>query len=846
MSPDLLAVIRDPARLDALYHLNLLDSPAEETFDRLTRLAINVLHTPIALITFIDADRQFFKSSVGLPEPWASRREVPLSHSLCQHMLGSSEPLIVADTRTHALFKDNPAINDFQAIAYAGVPLITGDGYAIGSLCVVDRAPRNWPDTEIAILRDLAASVMSEIVLRSDTAERERVEQTLDQRARQQAAIADLGQRALVGVDLTVLFNDAIALVAETLDVEFCEALELMPDGSALRLRAGAGWREGMVGSAMVGTGTASLAGYTLFSDQPVIVDDLRTETRFQGPGLLRDHGIVNGVTVIIRGQEQPFGVLGAYTPRQRSFTSDDVHFLQSVANVLGTAVARKRAEQAISFQAHLLNMVEQAVIATDMRGMITYWNRFAERLYGWPAADALGRDMLALLSDESARREAGEMIARMRSGEHWAGEFRMRRQDGTIFPAYVIDSPIRDDQGALVGVVGVSTDMTERKRIEEIQREARDQLETQVAVRTAELREVNQLLSRWVKELEQRNSEVTLLSEMGELLQTCLNVEEAYSVLAQMLPRLFAAEAGALYIRADGQNFVSSIAAWGSASAQTFDIDACWALRRGRTHLVEPPGSGPICSHVGVHVARGYICVPVAAQDEILGILHVRPTSADADPLAPPAARSPIDTSGMTDSRRRLAVTVAEHAALALSNLKLRETLRQQAIRDPLTGLFNRRYMEESLEREVRRAARHANLLGVMMLDIDHFKRVNDSFGHVVGDMLLRAIGALLLSHTRGEDIACRYGGEEFTLILPDSSLADTWKRAEQLRSAVKQLRVRHGGEPLGIVTISVGVASFPEHGVVPEALLRAADHALYQAKAAGRDRVVKQISKS
>jgi diguanylate cyclase (GGDEF)-like protein/PAS domain S-box-containing protein len=967
--PDLLAAVRDPARLAALRRLDLLDSPPEPAFDRLTRLAAAVLHAPIALITLVDADRQFFKSCIGLPELWAARRETSLSYSFCQHLVVSAEPLIVADTRAHPLMQDNLAIQALRSIAYAGIPLITADGYVIGGLCVIDTVPREWRDDEIAILRDLAASVMSEVQLRSDAAarrqaeealqaserrlsliyngvsdlvflmsvesedryrcltanaaylartglsvehvigrlldeivpeaelpltlekysqvirsaapvtyegnyvrptgriffettltpifdeqgictnilgvvhditERKHAEETLDVRARRQAAIADLGQRALIGADLTALFNDAVGLVAGTLDVEFCEALELMSDGTALRLRAGAGWREDLVGSATVGAGKDSQAGYTLFSNQPVVVDDLRTETRFRGPGLLRDHGVVNGITVIIRGQEQPFGVLGAHTTRPRAFTNDDVYFLQAVANVLGTAISRKRAEQAIAFQAHLLNVVEQAVIATDMRGVIIYWNRFAEILYGWSAEEAKGRDILALLSDETTRSEAAQIIARLQGGERWAGEFLMRRRDGTTFPAHMVDSPVRDEHGTLIGVVGVAVDITERKRIEEIQRETRDLLEIQVAARTAELREVNQQLSRWVSELEQRNSEVLLLSELGELLQTCLTVEEAYVILARALPRLFAAEAGALYVRCDRQDFVA-VAEWGVSGSRSFTVDGCWALRRGRTHLVASPVSGPICDHAGTLALAGYICVPVVAQGEALGVLHVR-----AAAPKPPSLASEMEgeAGGLADSRRRLAATVAEHVALALSNLTLRETLRQQAIRDPLTNLFNRRYMEESLERELSRAARHGSSLGVIMIDIDHFKPVNDTFGHAAGDTLLRAIGALLLAHTRAEDIASRYGGEEFTLILPDSSLEDTWRRAEQLRMAVKRLRVRHGGEPLDVVTISAGVASYPEHGTVPEALLRAADLALYQAKAEGRDLVVKQMA--
>jgi diguanylate cyclase (GGDEF)-like protein/PAS domain S-box-containing protein len=565
-----------------------------------------------------------------------------------------------------------------------------------------------------------------------------------------------------------------------------------------------------------------------------VIVDDLRTETRFQGPDLLLDHGVINGMSVIIRGQEEPFGILGAHTAQQRMFTSDDVSFLQSVANVLGTAIGRKRADQAIAFQAHLLNIVEQAVIATNLQGTITYWNRFAERLYGWTQDEAIGQDMLALLADESALSETHQALTNYRS-ERWTGELRMRRRDGTTFPAYLINSPIRDEQEAIAGSVGVSVDVTERKRIEEVQREARDQLEGQVALRTVELREVNQQLARWVKELEQRNAEVLLLSELSELLQTCLSINEAYIVLGQTLPRLFARETGALYIRAQRTERVAAVAEWGLVGPPTFANDDCWALRRGRPHMVDHSGGGPVCQHTATLPAADTICVPISVQNEMLGVLHVRLTHSDT-------TATPKEKNTLTESCWRLAITVAEHIALALSNLNLRETLRQQALRDPLTNLFNRRYMEESLEREVSRAMRRESNLGVVMLDIDHFKQVNDRYGHAAGDALLQSIGSILLSHTRGEDIACRYGGEEFTLIMPDSSLADTFRRAEQLRLAVKRLSDQLSDKQFDTVTISAGVASFPQHGTTPDALLHAADQALYKAKTSGRDQVVRQ----
>jgi diguanylate cyclase (GGDEF)-like protein len=171
---------------------------------------------------------------------------------------------------------------------------------------------------------------------------------------------------------------------------------------------------------------------------------------------------------------------------------------------------------------------------------------------------------------------------------------------------------------------------------------------------------------------------------------------------------------------------------------------------------------------------------------------------------------------------------------------LKLREKLHEQAIHDPLTGLFNRRYLEETLWRELHRAHRRNSPVGVAMLDLDHFKRLNDTFGHDAGDSLLRELGQLLREKLRKSDIACRYGGEEFVLILPDSSLADTQRRVEQIRGLIKELRIRHRDQLCDAIATSAGVAAAPEHGSTAAELLSAADNALYAAKQAGRDRVV------
>jgi diguanylate cyclase (GGDEF)-like protein len=341
--------------------------------------------------------------------------------------------------------------------------------------------------------------------------------------------------------------------------------------------------------------------------------------------------------------------------------------------------------------------------------------------------------------------------------------------------------------------------------------------------------------LTGWVDALDQRGRDVALLGEMGDLLQGCRQTEETSHVVAQFAPRLFPGASGFVGLLASSRVTLEVAATWGTTGpsvGRAFPASGCWAVRRSRLHAVDDPEAGPPCTHIAPDSQTGYLCAPLVAHGELLGILHVLDPPDEAVPGAVPKH--------VREARRQLAGSASQHIALALANLRLQETLRQQAIRDPLTSLFNRRYMEESLEREIRRAARGGTPVGIIMFDIDHFKRFNDTYGHDAGDTLLKAVASFLKAHVRGEDIPCRYGGEEFILILPGAPLEVSVQRAERLREGVKALEVAHDGQGLGRITASLGVALFRDHGTTGEAVLHAADVALYRAKQGGRDRVV------
>ena len=316
--------------------------------------------------------------------------------------------------------------------------------------------------------------------LQAEITGRERIEKELTARVRQQAAIAQIGQLALSGAELSVIMEHACALVARTLDVEFCKILELLPDGEALRLRAGVGWKEGSVGRAIVNAGIHSQAGYTLLSAAPVIAEDLRTETRFSGPPLLHDHGIVSGMSVIISGAGRPFGVLGAHTVKQRTFSRDDVYFLEAVANVLGEAIERKKAEDEIqrgtNWIQSLIDTTQDAVISIDRQGRIVLFNPAAERIFGYGRAEVQGKKVNILMAKPYGS-EHDDYISRYeRTGEARAiGRIRTvqaRRKNGEIFPIELSVAEVKTDEeiryGAFIRDISEKVKLQERSVEEE------------------------------------------------------------------------------------------------------------------------------------------------------------------------------------------------------------------------------------------------------------------------------------------------------------------------------------------------------------------------------------------
>jgi diguanylate cyclase (GGDEF)-like protein/PAS domain S-box-containing protein len=440
-------------------------------------------------------------------------------------------------------------------------------------------------------------------------------------------------------------------------------------------------------------------------------------------------------------------------------------------------------------------------VYTHDLAGRITAINRTAERVTGYPRNEALQMKFVQLVAPEFQQTVRKMFERQLAEGTPVTQEVDFIAKDSGRLTLEV-NNRLIFYEGKAVGVQGIARDVTERKKAEK------------------ELQNANQELESRVRELQQRTHEMTLLSELGYILRACFTREEVYEVMVRIAKEIFPEQAGALYIIGLQRSILEAVAEWGDTSKfeLTFAPDECWALRRGRIHWLRESGIGLACKHLYSPPPQGSLCVPMMAQSEALGILHL------------------VQTGGgpLPETKQELAVAMAEHAAMALSNLRLQETLRNQSIRDQITGLFNRSFMEESLELELRRAIRSQYPLSIIMLSLDRFQQLNDHYGAEAGESILKDASTLIQTNVRKGDIACRYGSHTFVLIMPQSSFEISIQRAESMRALARNLEIRYRNGS-GHITVSVGLAGFPGHGQTVETLLRSAEAALHRAVASG-----------
>lgn len=466
----------------------------------------------------------------------------------------------------------------------------------------------------------------------------------------------------------------------------------------------------------------------------------------------------------------------------------------------------RKLAEDALRtseerFRALAVNATD-VVCLHDPEGLILYASPSSQKLLGYLPEELTGRDPLEFMHPEDARFMQEDFYYHASHGHPISStDIRLRNKNNEYVWFETNAQAVLDQQRKTIQYVSISRDIAARKKAE------------------LELKETRTNLQEKVQELQHRTFEINCLTDMVNMLQKCTQTNETYGVISQFARELFPTTSGYVMMLDELSGKYQVVISWGDLSLPNseFNKKDCWSLRLKKLYSMSFEIKKPVCNHVGSPAPSSTICVPINVEEKDIGILHLQ-TSPGTFPLK--------------DDEVQLAIAMSEQINLALTNIKLSESLHEQAIRDPLTGLYNRYYMEESLEREIFRSERSKKPVSVIMLDFDNFKELNTLYGHFNVDEMLREFGKLLRNSIRGGDIACRYGGDEFLVILPEASIKVTEQRADELRQRVKNLVVRKEGLEPRMATISVGIACWPEHGSSVPQLLRAVDSALLIAK--------------
>lgn len=332
------------------------------------------------------------------------------------------------------------------------------------------------------------------------------------------------------------------------------------------------------------------------------------------------------------------------------------------------------------------------------------------------------------------------------------------------------------------------------------------------------------------INDKKQNEMVISLLSKMNAMLQLCHDSTEAYNIISHTAAEIFSGLNGGLAIFNKSANNQETMGTWGDHPLlkSVFKSENCWAFRSGNIYINNDPRKEEVCHHFDSSPLSTYICVPLIVRSQVLGLLNFS------------AAPGHV----ITSYQQQVINNFSEAVKLSLSNIQLKEALSEQATHDPLTGLFNRRYLYDVLPQMLQLAARTKKILSICMLDIDFFKRINDLFGHDSGDEVLKHVGELLKNSFREGDIVCRFGGEEFIIVLAGSDLEHTVTKMEKIRLEIANIQMNVKNRSLPQITVSIGIAEVPQHGKTMSEILHAADAALYTAKEAGRNMVKSAIS--
>ncbi len=491
--------------------------------------------------------------------------------------------------------------------------------------------------------------------------------------------------------------------------------------------------------------------------------------------------------------------------------------------NIIRDLTIRREAEEQLRLQSVALESAANGIVITDRNGNIQWVNPAFCKMTGYSVDEVLGKNPRIQKSGMVPQEVFSNLWKTILSGNVWHGELINRRKDGTIITEEQTIAPVKDGSGQIIHFITIKQDITERKHAEEV--------------------------------LSKRSDQIATLNRVMRSLSSTLDLSKVLDMILHEIQQVIPYDSASVWLCKDSSldiiaahGFPNSNELIGTSFSLSSKDNPNTQVIRTRVPLIEGDAYSKYISYregvLSRYKNRGWMGVPMIIGDRVIGMLafdknipnfYTQEQSQFALAFAAQAAIAIENARLYSDAQKELTEKIKAEEKL----LNLQKELEEQAIRDSLTGLYNRRFLDETLSRELSRAERDKYSVSVVMLDLDHFKTFNDTYGHDVGDMMLKQLGKMLRSQVRAGDIACRFGGEEFVVVMPKASISVARQRANDWRAKFESQVIIHEGEVLN-ATLSAGVAVYPLHGTTSDEIIRKADQAMYAAKAAGRNMVI------